>query len=546
MPTDWGTFVSDSKGILHNVALNSFDTLSATVREPLNSTNTALRENFDSTYKKYKDKISDTFGLDPEEGLSLENISKSVSEMLGDTGLRLGAEAVLGYAAKSVAELEGPLGLMLSEAVTIATGEFAKYLATGDEDYKPGQWVFIDYGVQTTRKINENPKVIELNTESSIWSSSDITIVPDELDYSQSAKHAIGFVLGRQSWQYEYRVFSFLNGKEEDINTKNLRPCPETFAAKLDKDENFSAVREIKFLKDHDPTLKTYIPTEIGDTVVFDNQNCKIIEQRGKEWVIETASGLHVSVHENDLLPGRTATNTRWDREKLDLGTFTSILPDSIYSGEWVWIPANNLVKKILNHRRLRQQPVPDELAAMGPDDKVLALVTSVEGKAVHVVRAFDGEPLDISQEVVIGTTNGLQKTMTQQKGMGSWRQSVLEGNDPHLRPPGESHPMLTLGMGEMDDEQVRALEMAPASRIMGSTEVQGDGIVRTTLGEAGKVDNRAKIDMEDDLAQIGFANRERPAGVEVIQFKESSHVEGNGGMLMLVVGAAIVLYMIN
>tara|TARA_B100000029_G_scaffold365500_1_gene358814 strand:+ start:1234 stop:2874 length:1641 start_codon:yes stop_codon:yes gene_type:complete len=546
MGTDWGTFVSDSKGVLHNVALNSFDTLSASMREPLNSTSEALRTKFDATYKKYKDKISDTLGLDPEQGLSLENISKSISEMLGDTGIRMGAEAVLGFAAKQVAELEGPLGLLLSEAVSIATGEFAKFLATGDVDYKPGQWVFIDYGSQTTRQINENPKVIELNQESSIWSSSDITIVPDELDYSQTAKHAIGFVLGRQPWEYEYRVFSFLNGKEEDINTKNLRPCPETFAARLDNDENFSAVREIKFLKDHDPTLKTYIPTEIGDTVVLGDQNCKIIEQRGEEWVVETPSGLHISVHESDLLPGRTESNTRWDRENIDLGTFTSILPDAIYSGEWVWVPANDLLKKITNRRRLRQQPIPDELKALGPQNKVLALVTSVEGKTVHVVRAFDGEPLDVSQEVVVGTTNGLQKTMSQQSGMGSWRQNVLEGYDPHVRPPGEIHPMLTLGMGEMDDEQVRALQMAPAAKILGSTEVRGDGIVRTSMGEAGKVDLRAKIDVEDEQAHNSFINRERPGGVEVVQFTESSYAEGNGGMLMLVIGAAIVLYMIN
>jgi hypothetical protein len=269
------------------------------------------------------------------------------------------------------------------------------------------------------------------------------------------------------------------------------------------------------------------------------------VQQSGQEWVIESASGIQVSVHESDLLPGRTETNTRWDRDRLGDGTFTSILPDAIYSGEWVWVPVGDLIKKILSHRRLRQADMPAELLAMGPQNKVLALVTSVEGKTVHVVRAFDGEPLDVTQESVVGTTNGLQKTMSGQKSMGSWRLSVLEGHDPHIRPPGESHPMLTLGVGQFNEEIGAALEMVGAARITGSATLEHDGRIRTTVGDTGKVETREKNKLQDELDTTAFTNRERPAGVKSVRFQEISATPGgNGGTLVLVVGAAVCLYL--
>jgi hypothetical protein len=168
----------------------------------------------------------------------------------------------------------------------------------------------------------------------------------------------------------------------------------------------------------------------------------------------------------------------------------------------------------------------------------------SVEGKKVNIVRAYDGEPMAVDQIAVIGTTNGMQKTMSQQTGLGEWRVNVLEGKDPHIRPPGESHPMLALGLGEFDDEQVRALEMAPGARITQSTVMTSDGRTHTSIAEAGRVLNREKTILQDEQAASSFVNRERPAGVNVAGgFKETDAPGGNGGSLMLVVGAAIVLY---
>ena len=57
-------------------------------------------------------------------------------------------------------------------------------------------------------------------------------------------------------------------------------------------------------MKDHDPTLKTYIPTEPGQTVWLEKKPYKIVEQSGEEWVLEGNDGTHVRAHESDLYAG--------------------------------------------------------------------------------------------------------------------------------------------------------------------------------------------------------------------------------------------------
>ena len=104
---DWGTLVADSKGILHDVALESFDALSKNIRQPLNTTNKLLTETFDTTWKSFRKRIQGTLGLDPEEGLTLETVSKLADTLKGNVA-RFGVETVVGYVASKAANI-GPV-----------------------------------------------------------------------------------------------------------------------------------------------------------------------------------------------------------------------------------------------------------------------------------------------------------------------------------------------------------------------------------------------------------------------------------------------------
>lgn len=41
-----------------------------------------------------------------------------------------------------------------------------------------------------------------------------------------------------------------------------------------------------------------------------------------------------------ELVSGKTKTSSNWDRAKIDMGSFTSLSPDALFQGEWVWITA--------------------------------------------------------------------------------------------------------------------------------------------------------------------------------------------------------------
>ena len=124
--------------------------------------------------------------------------------------------------------------------------------------------------------------------------------VPDDLDYKTEAKHAIGFILEKEDSGYEWSVFSFLTGKEEKIHEEKIRPCPKSFAAKLDSDPDFSQVREVLFLKEHDPTLRSYIPTSPGEIVIYQGSPYVIVTQSGNEWFIKSSDGTTIRCTEQD------------------------------------------------------------------------------------------------------------------------------------------------------------------------------------------------------------------------------------------------------
>ena len=533
---DWGTLISDSKGILHDVALESFDSLSKNVRQPLNTTNKLLTETFDTTWKSFRKRIQGTLGLNPEEGLTLESVSK-LGETLKGQAARFGVETVVGYVASKAANLEGPLGILMSEAVTIATTEFSAYFL-GKQNFKRGQWVFLDCGTQT-RHINDNPTVIQINEENDFFGSGSYAVIPDELDYSTEARHAIGFVLGQEPSGYEWAVFNFLSGKEEKFHDEKIRACPEDFATKLDANPDFSSVREVLFLKDHDPTLKTYIPTEKGQTVWLDKKPYKILEQAGEEWVLEGNDGTHLRVHESDLMPGRTATNTKWNHDTMHLGSYR--VSDAIYSGQWVWIPAGDFVQTMIDGKRRRMQAVPAALHRMGPENKILAMVKSVEGEMTHLVRAYDGEPVDVLCKDVIGTSNEVEGLLDHDKDLASWKEMTLDGVSSKFLVPGKFHPMLTLGLGEFDDEELAAAGMAPVTKL--PMETADEDITEPIVTDGGaqdKVDARALTDLQDLQQEEQFLYNERPGDIETYTTASSSSSGGSGGMLMVVLAVGI------
>ena len=187
-------------------------------------------------------------------------------------------------------DLEGPLGLLIGEAVNLGIEAFREFISDS-YNYKPGEWVFIDMG-ERPRRPNDRD-LVQIKTEQSIFSPEAFFSVPDEVEYSMVPHHVIGFIMGQGEKSGDWVVFNFESGDEEPRRSDEIRPCPQELKDKMDKSDDFSLVREVKFLKDHDPTLKSYLPTEAGQEVFFAKKSYIVVEREGDNFVIEGKNGKH-------------------------------------------------------------------------------------------------------------------------------------------------------------------------------------------------------------------------------------------------------------
>jgi hypothetical protein len=530
---DFGTLVSDARGVLHDVSKHGFDAFRGALSDPMNATDVTLSESFTSTFSLFKKSLSEKYGIDVEGGVSLENLGEQLKEQLMSTGGRLATEVVVGYGLQAASELEGPLGLLVGEAISILSTELVFALTRGTE-YKTGQWVFIDCGLKN-RIINAIPKVVEFGKTFDLsLHNLGIMDMPDELDYQTEAKHAVGFVLQKEGSGYEWSVFSFYSGKEEKIHEDKLRPCPESFAAKLDADPDFSQVREVLFLKEHDPTLKSYIPTNPGEIVIYKGSPYSIVAQSGNEWFIKSSDGVTVRCQEQDLTAGKTLTSQRWENDKLHLGGYAQ---DGWFSGEWVWFPAGNFVEKLIGGRKRRLAAIPEALTLMQSDNRILGMVKTIQGKQLEVVRAYDGVVLIEDWEDISPASTEVQGLLNRDKYCGDWRSRVLEGGNPTQVTPGENRPMLSLGLGEFTSEVLSKIE-TPTQPTVDKFAPVANG----TEG-VGDVELQEKIATNDSLEQaliIGEGAYEAHWSTEEDRLETQSSGGGGPGVILLVIGAAV------
>ena len=532
---DFGTLITDARGILHDVSKHGFDAFRGALSDPMNITDATLSDSFTTTFSLFKDKLGEKYGIDIDAGISLEDMASQLKEQLLSTGGRLAAETVAGYGLKYAADLEGPLGLLVSEGLSIISSEIAFALTKGTH-YKTGQWVFIDCGLKN-RMINAIPKIVEFGKTFDIFSSQGIMDVPDDLDYKTEAKHAIGFVLEKEHSGYEWSVFSFLTGKEEKLHEDKLRPCPESFAAKLDADPEFSQVREVLFLKEHDPTLRSYIPTNPGEIVIYKGSPYVIVTQSGNEWFVKSSDGTTIRCTEQDLMPGKTLTSQRWQNDKLHLGGYAQ---DGFFSGEWVWIPAGKFVENLIGKSKRRLAAVPDALSRMQADNKILGLVKTIEGRHLEVIRAYDGKVLMEEWEEISPASENVQGLLNRDKYCGNWRSRVLEGANPTQVTPGESRPMLVLGLGELSEENLEKVEKPEETPIQDRFAVVAHG--SEGVQDVIKAEQISKADEMETALMLGDGRYEVNWSTEEDRLDASGGSSGGGpGAMLLVVGAIVI-----
>ena len=442
---DWGTNIVDAGGSFHDIAKDAFDGIHKRLKEgPLNSTLPLLQDDFKKTYNNLMSRTREALGMSAEESLSVENMQSQLTKKIKGTIARLSIEAVADALLQAATGLEGPVGLIIAEAINFGVEAFKKYLEEG-YSFQHGEWVFIDLGERPRRQGDKN--ILQIKADSNFFSHEAFFAVPDDIEYSMVPHHALGFIMGSGE-RGDWVVFNFETGKEEERGLKELRPCPAELKTKLDASEDFSVVREVKFLKDHDPTLKSYLPTESGQVVLFHKEPHTIIEREGDKYMLESKAGTRIEVSSFELEGGRTENTASWDHSLIHLGSFTSKSTDALFVGEWVWVPANDFRIDMRTNMGRRLLKVPPITNTIDPKDRLLALVDFVKGRMVHYTRAYDGVQSTSTVNQVYGAKDDIVRVLNSNKAAQQFKSSVLHNNDVQDLPLGEALPLLTLGKG--------------------------------------------------------------------------------------------------
>jgi len=536
---DWGTRIVDAGGSFHELTKNAFDSLSNKSRQPLNATNEILRESFDKTFGAFRKRASQEFGLDIDEGIDLENISKKILSGVSENVVRFGTEAIGGAILSKIGGAEGPLGLLVTEAITIAGAEFTRAIM-GKHSYEPGQWVLLDLGSKPVQ-INRQAKVIQVSEGHSIWGD-DYIDLPDDIDYQEEAHHGIGFIMGVRD-TYTWAVFNFANGNEEDFHESKIRPATDALALRLDQNDEFSAVREIKFLKDHDPTLKSYVPTDPGETVWFQGKPYTIVQSSGTEFVIEDRSGTRKCVTLEALTAGKRLTTASWRQGSLSHGSFTSKSPDTLFSGQWVWIPAGKEFVDVVKDKtyRRRMGAVSTQLGGLNERKDILALVEYVDGDRVHLVRAFDGKHITDPIKVVHGVKSDVANTLNHKLTSKLFKKRALDGHDTSVLPMGGTMPALSLGIGAPDLTEYVSADMEAHMRVQEPPNPLQSVIVATDPSGI-NAENRRVVEAEDLLREI--TDYDATHGGYKVSYQAPEHSSGgsgSGGTAMFLIAGVVI-----
>jgi hypothetical protein len=122
------SFIQSAHGKLKDAFRQKYSNIIGSVTGGMNS-GSPLRISTNEQFINLKTAIKNEIGIDVEHGLVLEDIVSDAKEFLKSTVGRLTVETGVAYVAKEALALEGPLGVLLSEGVSIAGGEVMNALS---------------------------------------------------------------------------------------------------------------------------------------------------------------------------------------------------------------------------------------------------------------------------------------------------------------------------------------------------------------------------------------------------------------------------------
>ena len=339
---------------------------------------------------------------------------------------------------------------------------------------QPGIWVYINNGV-VPGGLKEEGDSWEVDRKGELRRRI-ISMGPQPEDHV-----TVGFYIASSTTAGFVNVFNFDVFREQRVKIDDVWPVKAKDAAVLSANPIMSKIRDLRFADMPKPKMDSDIVTDPGAEVILNDELYHIVSTESGMALIEDVHGQRWSVSLDKLKPGRRKHTNSWNYQKGKpfLSGFNADGAATVFSGQWVWVPAR---------KELQVPPA--------STTHELAVVWKLEGAGAKVVLAIDGvvesvpTVWPVSPELADGTLNS-------KKDFIRFKREVLEGGDTKtLAVGGHDHNILVC-IGRTSDAQLKfptpltpGEDVTPAA--LHEEETAGDGNQKDVVDA--EIEAQAKI----------------------------------------------------
>ena len=241
--------------------------------------------------------------------------------LLGAVGEAVTAVTTEGITPKSVLALAQEGGKLFSRG-------FAETTA----DYRRGEWVLIDDGVE---------KIPQTIRNQLMWSEGEMFgefPSSDEIDMETDHLVSIGFVTQVQG-DGMLEVFNLEYGEAGEYRVNDLRHLESNRVSAMEGDKNIMAVKA--FVMEPEKVaqrLACDVPCDPGEEIIYAGASYVVVSCNG-EWVrIQNGEEIR-KVRMDEVERGRVTHNNSWNYGGKTPTGFDRSVEASLHKGMWVWLP---------------------------------------------------------------------------------------------------------------------------------------------------------------------------------------------------------------
>ena len=434
MGFEFGTFIADAAGKLHDVSKTAFDTFGMKHQGKFRPGFGDLMEGgfLDGAKKILKKAGVSSNDLESWGGSGVSSAAKQIGGVLGGEAAAAGAGAAVG----------GPLGAALG--IAVESGELLYKLFKKKAPavfYQEGQWIAIDNGDTVVTLGRKNALERE-------WDDVDRRRLVDQgLDAGvyERQSMSIGFVLGPGTDPGTVTVFNCLKLRDETKNMDDVRPLDKGHAVAMDNNDVWSEIRLLRFEEEVAQQLNTDVVTDPGVEVLKEGVKFFVVRSIGNNVLIEHPSthALHWTTVD-ELTPGRRVHNNTWNYTEGTAepvaGSFASGQKATLAQGDWIWVPARSSIAA--KHPTVWRQ---------------LGCIEMLEGSNVKAFYAVDGERFTIGQNDtgLRPVSDGLNEFIGANYECAIFKDAVVRGWDTRRLAVGKKAELtlMTLGTTPLDNK---------------------------------------------------------------------------------------------